>query len=67
MSARDDLIRIRAYEIWEDHGRPQGCEEQHWAQAKQEIEEAEREAAAQSPSGTGHQPVRAATATSSMS
>jgi hypothetical protein len=31
------LIRNRAYELWEQEGRPQGRHEQHWAQAVEEV------------------------------
>ena len=30
-------IRERAYSIWEEEGRPDGCELQHWEQAYREI------------------------------
>ena len=33
----EERVRRRAYEIWERTGRPSGCEEQHWAQAIQEV------------------------------
>lgn len=39
-------IRERAYEIWEDEGRPQGREAQHWQQAATEFAEAQEEARA---------------------
>lgn len=31
------LIAERAYEIWENHGRPFGHDLMHWRQAEQEI------------------------------
>ena len=31
-------IRQRAYEIWEQEGRPDGRQDEHWAQACREIE-----------------------------
>ncbi len=34
---RAELIRQRAYEIWETRGCPHGCDEEHWLQAEQEI------------------------------
>jgi hypothetical protein len=34
---REERIRRRAHEIWEQAGRPEGHEEEHWAQALQEI------------------------------
>lgn len=35
---RDEKIRTRAYEIWEREGRPTGLEQEHWEQARREIE-----------------------------
>lgn len=32
-----DIIAARAYKIWQQQGCPEGCEEQHWWQAEQEI------------------------------
>ncbi len=31
------LIQQRAYELWENEGRPQGREQEHWQQAEREI------------------------------
>ena len=36
---RDDRIRIRAYEIWQREGRPDGRHEHHWIAATREIDE----------------------------
>ena len=36
---RDDRIRIRAYEIWQREGRPDGRQEHHWVAATREIDE----------------------------
>jgi hypothetical protein len=44
----DDRIRRRAQTIWEREGRPEGRHQEHWAQARQEIEAEE----AASPSRT---------------
>lgn len=42
MSAeRVALISARAYEIWEEEGRPEGSAERHWLQASAEVEAAE--------------------------
>jgi hypothetical protein len=35
----EDLIRDRAYAIWEAHGRHDGHDLEHWAQAVAEITE----------------------------
>ena len=34
----EDLIRQRAYEIWEQAGRPAGEHTEHWERAKREIQ-----------------------------
>lgn len=36
---REQRIRDRAYQIWEQHGRPEGGHEQHWLQAEREIDQ----------------------------
>jgi hypothetical protein len=36
---KDALIAQRAYEIWEQAGRPHGLDRDHWYQASAEIEE----------------------------
>lgn len=43
---RSELIRARAYELWELRGRPDGRQWEHWLEAEREIAEAESEAAA---------------------
>jgi N-acetylglutamate synthase-like GNAT family acetyltransferase len=40
------LIAVRAFQIWEEHGKPQGCAALHWRQAEQDIMASVREAAA---------------------
>jgi hypothetical protein len=37
MADRDDMIRERAYQIWLERGQPQGCAEDHWFTAEQEL------------------------------
>lgn len=32
-----DAIRLRAYQIWESNGRPDGNQESHWHQALKEL------------------------------
>jgi hypothetical protein len=34
----EDRIRQRAYELWEQEGKPEGREGEHWEQACREIE-----------------------------
>ncbi|NEI73210.1 DUF2934 domain-containing protein [Rhizobium lusitanum] len=36
---KHEQIRRRAYEIWEDEGRPEGAAMRHWMQASDELEE----------------------------
>ena len=36
--ADEQRIRERADEIWEAKGRPEGQEQEHWAQARDELE-----------------------------
>ncbi|MFN3278908.1 MAG: DUF2934 domain-containing protein [Paracoccus hibiscisoli] len=38
---RDDLIRARAHQIWEDEGRPEGQEADHWTRAAAELDATE--------------------------
>ena len=49
-----DLIAQRAYEIWEQSGRPDGLDKEHWEQAEREILDATPpiQAAAAAKSGT---------------
>ena len=37
-SEKQELIRKKAYAIWETEGRPQGQDERHWRQAEEEVE-----------------------------
>ena len=37
----EDLVRKRAWEIWEEHGCPFGRDEEFWFQAEREFREAE--------------------------
>jgi hypothetical protein len=34
---RHEEIRRRAFEIWEDEGRPEGADLKHWLQAQDEL------------------------------
>jgi hypothetical protein len=35
--ASPDAVAVRAYEIWEGEGRPEGRAEANWVQAEQEL------------------------------
>jgi hypothetical protein len=37
-----DMIRRRAYELWERQGDARGCAEEFWEQARRQIEEESR-------------------------
>jgi hypothetical protein len=37
---REARIRRRAYELWEESGRPEGQEAEHWAQASRDVDAA---------------------------
>lgn len=36
---KHEQIRRRAYELWEEEGRPEGAAMRHWLQAADELEE----------------------------
>ena len=36
---KHEQIRLRAHEIWENEGRPEGAAERHWLQACDELQE----------------------------
>lgn len=59
---RDEAIRARAHRIWEDEGRPDGREHDHWAQASREVGEASDEAQAAAAAGIDEAPVAASPA-----
>ncbi len=50
-----ERISVRAYRIWEEKGRPHGSSDDHWHQAKREIEEEDR-AAGRKPSTAAKAP-----------
>jgi hypothetical protein len=33
-----DRLRQRAYELWEQHGRPEGYDKEFWSQAERELQ-----------------------------
>ncbi|MFZ0021801.1 MAG: DUF2934 domain-containing protein [Acetobacteraceae bacterium] len=41
MADKDDLIRERAYHIWQERGQQEGFHNDHWYSAEQEHAEAE--------------------------
>ncbi len=46
---RDELVRRRAYQIWEQAGRPEGTDQENWMQAAREIDEEMAEDADSAP------------------
>jgi len=36
-AVQHDMIRLRAYEIWEKSGCPEGLDKEHWEQAEKEL------------------------------
>lgn len=44
MPVSQDIIRQRAYQLWEQQGRPDGQELEHWRQAERELNAAEESA-----------------------
>ena len=43
---REKLVAARAYELWEQEGRPDGAHERHWHQAILDVQAVERKAPA---------------------
>ncbi|RCS25323.1 DUF2934 domain-containing protein [Phyllobacterium salinisoli] len=52
-SGREEQIKARAYEIWEQEGRPTGREHLHWEQARRELNDLTEEEALPPPDGPG--------------
>ena len=42
MATRDEQIRLIAYQIWEEEGRPQGKQLEHWTQAEWRLNQMDR-------------------------
>ena len=43
MVDKEQQQRERAYKIWEDEGRPEGSQDEHWRRAEEQHEGAEQE------------------------
>lgn len=50
---RDALIRQRAYQLWEKSGRPDGKAEEHWEEARRQIDAEQSNSKAGKESGSG--------------
>ena len=48
VTATAQEVQFRSYLIWENEGRPQGCDQEHWFRAEAELA-GERAAAAATP------------------
>jgi len=53
---REDEIRARAYQLWEEEGRPEGRAEQHWFTAKESLAIEENQESTYLPVDTGTDP-----------
>jgi Protein of unknown function (DUF2934) len=53
---RDDKIKARAYQLWEEEGRPEGRAEQHWFTAKESVAVEENQASTYLPIDSGMDP-----------
>lgn len=53
---RDDEIRARAYQLWEEEGRPEGRAEQHWFTAKETLAVEENQESTYLPINEGTSP-----------
>ena len=58
---RDDEIRTRAYQLWEEEGRPEGRADQHWFTARESLAVEENHETALLPldTGTDAEPIEA--------
>lgn len=58
---RDDKIRARAYQLWEEEGRPEGRAEQHWFTASESlaVEENQEDTYLPIDTGTAPEPIEA--------
>lgn len=58
---RDDKIRARAYQLWEEEGRPEGRAEQHWYTARESlaVEESYETTYLPIDTGMGPEPIEA--------
>ncbi len=64
---RDQRIRDRAYQIWQEEGCPEGKASEHWEQARRAIEREEgSEKTAKTPKSTTRKPRGRGRTTSSL-
>jgi hypothetical protein len=53
MQPESQLISVRAYQLWEQEGRPHGRDQAHWLEAERELQELQRESPAANSSANG--------------
>jgi hypothetical protein len=54
MANREERIRNKAYELWEQAGKPEGREADHWAEAERQVDAEDGSAVGGiNPGGTG--------------
>ena len=56
---RQERVRQRAYQLWEQEGRPDGKAEEHWRRAEEEIARDEEPSAPTTPEELGRVPTAA--------
>ncbi len=49
MQLEPQSISIRAYQLWEEEGRPNGRDQAHWFEAERELQELQRGSPAAPP------------------
>lgn len=62
MSDREEKIRERAYRLWVEEGQPEGRHDQHWEEARRQIDAEEKGANAKAASGEAKPKTRRAAA-----
>ncbi|PRX33407.1 Protein of unknown function (DUF2934) [Paraburkholderia sp. BL18I3N2] len=55
--SREEKIRRRAYELWEEDGSLEGCADEYWQQARAQIDEEESEANGGKAASKGRPPM----------
>jgi hypothetical protein len=56
MENLEERIRRRAHELWESEGRPNGRAEEHWAEAKRQVENEDRLGGSRDLGSAPHRP-----------
>ena len=56
LTNREDEVRARAHQLWEEEGRPEGQADRHWFTARETLAIEENHEAALLPIDTGTEP-----------